>query len=95
MQADGLAIEDDGPGVPAALVPTLFTAFASSRAGGTGLGLHLARAVADAHRAQLSYQALAPHGARFVLSGLVPCADAATVEPPQAAAPRAGGRLRA
>jgi signal transduction histidine kinase len=97
IRPDGLAVEDDGPGVPAPLVPTLFTAFASSRDGGTGLGLHLARAVADAHRAQLTYEPRDPRGARFVLSGLVPCAAAAPApsSAPVPAQPKSDARERA
>jgi two-component system nitrogen regulation sensor histidine kinase GlnL len=36
-------VEDDGPGVPAALQETLFYPLITSRAGGTGLGLALAQ----------------------------------------------------
>lgn len=50
-----LAVEDDGPGVPAELVPRLSEPFATGRADGTGLGLHLARAVAEAHGARLDH----------------------------------------
>jgi two-component system heavy metal sensor histidine kinase CusS len=46
-------VDDDGPGVPAHLVPALFERFArgdSARlAGGFGLGLSIARAIAQAH----------------------------------------------
>lgn len=65
-----IAVEDEGPGVDPALVPQLFEAFASARPEGTGLGLHLARAIAEAHGAQLRYEPRAPRGARFTLSGL-------------------------
>ncbi len=50
-----IAVEDDGPGVPAAILPRLFEPFASDRPEGTGLGLHLAKAVADAHGARLTH----------------------------------------
>ncbi len=67
--ADGLTVADDGPGIDAALRPHLFEAFASARPGGTGLGLHLAKTIADAHGATLE---LAPseRGTCFRLSGL-------------------------
>jgi two-component system OmpR family sensor kinase len=46
-------VDDDGPGVPAHLMPALFERFArgdSARvAGGFGLGLSIARAIAQAH----------------------------------------------
>lgn len=51
--ADGtgvrLRVEDDGPGIPEAIRPRLFEAFATSRAAdeGTGLGLYLCRAMLE------------------------------------------------
>ena len=48
----------------------LFEAFASSRNDGTGLGLHLAHLIAEAHGAELSYRDPAPQGSCFVLAGL-------------------------
>jgi signal transduction histidine kinase len=65
-----LVVEDDGPGIPPAMASQLFAAFASGRHDGTGLGLHLAQAVALAHHATLRHEAHAPHGARFILEGL-------------------------
>ena len=49
VRADGFVVSDDGPGVPEALRPRLFSRFASRRTGGTGLGLAYVRAVAEAH----------------------------------------------
>jgi signal transduction histidine kinase len=40
-------IEDDGPGVPAELRARLFSRLATGRAGGTGLGLHISRTLAE------------------------------------------------
>ncbi len=68
---DGLAVADDGLGVDPTLVPHLFDAFASRRTGGTGLGLHLAWTIAEAHGARLAYVQVAK-GARFELRGLQP-----------------------
>ena len=65
----GLSVSDNGPGVPPELEAHLFEAFRTSRSDGTGLGLHLARAIADAHQATLRYERCAP-GARFILEGL-------------------------
>lgn len=66
-----LRITDNGPGVPADLAPHLFEAFRTTRKDGTGLGLHLARAIAEAHGATLRYEPGNP-GACFILDGLKP-----------------------
>lgn len=42
-------VTDDGPGVPADIAATVFEPFVTAREGGTGLGLALARRIADAH----------------------------------------------
>ncbi len=49
--ADRLAMDvaDDGPGVPPELRERLFRPFFTTRPGGSGLGLAVARAVAEAH----------------------------------------------
>lgn len=44
-----LRICDNGPGVPADLVPNLFQPFKSRRPGGTGLGLAIVRRLTEAH----------------------------------------------
>lgn len=69
VRRDGLAVQDDGPGIPAEVVRQLFTPFSSAREGGSGLGLHLAKSIADAHGAQLKHETLTP-GTRFILGGL-------------------------
>lgn len=65
----GLSISDNGPGVPPEIEAHLFEAFRTGRSDGTGLGLHLARAIAEAHHATLRYERGEP-GARFILDGL-------------------------
>jgi len=51
----GLSVEvrDSGPGIAAADLPRVFERYFSRRHGGTGLGLPLARAVAEAHGGRL------------------------------------------
>lgn len=56
LRKDGLTVEDHGPGVDPALVATLFEPFVSGRPQGTGLGLHLAQAIAVAHGGRLRYE---------------------------------------
>jgi two-component system, NtrC family, nitrogen regulation sensor histidine kinase GlnL len=49
-----LHVEDNGPGVPAEIRDRLFFPLVSGRAGGTGLGLHLAQTIAQAHQGAIS-----------------------------------------
>ena len=44
-----IVVVDRGGGVPADIVPRLFTPFFTTRAAGTGLGLAIVRRVAEAH----------------------------------------------
>ncbi len=65
-----LIVEDDGPGVPAELAPTLFERFvrgAGDRGGSFGLGLAIVRAVAESHGGSVRLETHDPHGARFVV----------------------------
>lgn len=61
-----IEVEDDGDGIPGALATTLFEPLVSGHAGGTGLGLALAREIAREHGGELSCLPCAT-GARFVL----------------------------
>ncbi|HEU4857833.1 MAG TPA: ATP-binding protein [Rhodanobacteraceae bacterium] len=51
-----LEVEDDGDGVPDALAATLFEPLVSGHAGGSGLGLSLAREIAREHGGELAWQ---------------------------------------
>lgn len=70
ITGDGLVVEDDGRGVEPMLIERLFEPFATGRVGGTGLGLHLAWSIAQAHGAKLRYER--DLATRFVLEGLDP-----------------------
>lgn len=67
-----LTVSDDGPGVPAELVGSLFERFArgdssrSRRAGSTGLGLAIVRAVVEAHHGNVGV-ASEPGSTRFTV----------------------------
>lgn len=69
-----LSVEDDGPGIDSALVTDIFEAFRrgdpsrSRKSGGSGLGLAVVKAIAEAHGGQAYCQASANGGSRFVLS---------------------------
>ena len=65
-----LVVQDDGPGVPPELVPTLFERFvrgAGDRGGSFGLGLAIVRAVAESHGGTVALQTADGGGARFVV----------------------------
>ena len=70
-------IEDDGPGIPAELLPHVFERFArgdasrSRHAGSTGLGLSIVEAVVAAHRGEVTVDS-AP--GRTTFSVRLPCA---------------------
>ena len=79
-----ISVEDRGEGVPPDFVPTMFDRFARSagsrvKADGTGLGLAIARSYARAHRGELLYTPLEPHGSRFEL--VLPHGDRSTDAP--------------
>ena len=44
-----VTIEDDGPGVPATILPRLFDPYFSAKSGGTGLGLAIAKKIVEEH----------------------------------------------
>lgn len=70
-QADGASLvrlSDNGPGVPERARERLFQAFAgSTREGGAGLGLAIARELAQGHGGDLSLVSSSPEGAVFEL----------------------------
>ncbi len=60
-------LADDGPGIPAELRGQIFEPFFTTRPGGTGLGLYIARELADANGAALELLPRGP-GAHFRLT---------------------------
>jgi two-component system sensor histidine kinase PilS (NtrC family) len=61
-----LDVVDDGPGVAPEVRPQLFEPFFTTAAGGTGLGLYIAREVCEANGATLDYVETA-RGAQFTV----------------------------
>jgi len=61
---------DQGPGIPEEILPHVFERFVSGRRkeGGLGLGLYLAKRIAELHRGDLSAQSEPGKGARFILT---------------------------
>ena len=62
-----ISVIDDGAGVPAELSERVFAPFFTTRAAGTGLGLTVARRVAEAHRGTVTLVPTPGGGATFVL----------------------------
>ncbi len=65
-----IEVEDSGPGVPETFRPQLFQEYSrmpGSHERGTGLGLFVVRALAEAQGGSLSYHPREPHGSVFVL----------------------------
>ncbi len=92
--------EDNGPGMPADLVPKLFNPFAQGprnldrREGGLGLGLALARSFTELHGGTIAVESV-EHGtgSRFVIT--LPLATSAVEAPtPQPTSPSAYGSTR-
>lgn len=62
-----IEVIDHGPGIPADQVKHLFTPFYTLSEHGTGLGLYIAKQLAEANQSQLSYQPVLGGGSCFSL----------------------------
>jgi two-component system, OmpR family, sensor kinase len=63
-----VVVRDEGPGIPAELLPRLFERFASGHgSAGLGLGLYVARRIIEAHGGRLSAESSLGQGARFLI----------------------------
>jgi signal transduction histidine kinase len=51
-----IAIENEGPAIPAKAVPQIFEPFFTAKRGGTGLGLAIARSIVEKHGGNLSLE---------------------------------------
>ncbi len=59
---------DDGTGVPSELIPHIFERYVTTKAqGGLGLGLYVAKRVAELHGGDLRVERRQPIGSRFSL----------------------------
>ena len=62
-----VAVEDDGPGIPAGEVARIFTPFFTTKPAGTGLGLPVVQRIVDAHGGSISVDSRPGEGARFTV----------------------------
>lgn len=60
-------ISDAGPGIDQAVVNEIFNPFYTTKTKGTGLGLYIARELAETNGIRLSYAPIEPHGSCFCL----------------------------
>jgi len=67
---DGFYVADDGPGIPPADSEAVFEFGYSTTAEGTGFGLNIVEAVADAHGWSVRVDESAAGGARFEITGV-------------------------
>jgi PAS domain S-box-containing protein len=76
-----VAVKDVGHGIPAAMIPRVFESFFSTKEGGVGLGLSIARTIVEAHRGRI-WVVKNPHrGVTFNFA--LPLDPQATHESPQ------------
>lgn len=62
-----ISVSDQGPGIPDELKEKIFEPFYTSRAQGTGLGLAVVRAVAEAHNGEVFVKSVLGSGSTFTL----------------------------
>lgn len=62
-----LEIQDDGPGIPQEIRERIFEVFYSSRGGGTGLGLPIARQIIEKHGGTIELQSEVGKGTLFTI----------------------------
>jgi signal transduction histidine kinase len=61
-----LEVSDNGPGIAAEIADRIFEPFETTKSGGMGLGLTVARQIADAHGGRLTWQAGKTRGVLFI-----------------------------
>lgn len=85
-----VSVADNGPGIAPAIASRLFDSFATTKHGGLGLGLSIARTIVEAHGGHITAAAGVDGGAVFRV--VLPSArqGAQAVDPPLAPAPLAG-----
>jgi two-component system sensor histidine kinase PilS (NtrC family) len=63
-----LEVRDEGQGIEEETAREMFAPFYTTRSGGTGLGLYIARELAETNGIRLQYERLCPHGSCFRLT---------------------------
>ncbi len=76
-----LAVEDDGPGIPAEQIGSLFEPFFTTKFTGTGLGLAISKSLVEQHGGRIEVSSQPGSGTTFLI--ILPAQGAA---PPDAGA---------
>ncbi len=63
-----LAVEDNGPGIPAHVLEKIFNPFFTTKHKGTGLGLAIVHRIVEAHAGRIRAENTTEGGARFVIT---------------------------
>ncbi len=51
-----VALSDTGPGIPASILPRVYDSDFTTKDGGSGIGLHVARAVVELHGGEIGVE---------------------------------------
>ena len=62
-----ITVRDTGPGIPPELLDTIYQMHFTTKNGGTGVGLYVARSVVQAHGGQIEVRSAAGDGTSFIL----------------------------
>lgn len=65
----GFSVEDNGPGIPEEIQGRIFESYFTTKpvGVGTGIGLSISRSIVERHKGRIWFEAVQPHGARFVV----------------------------
>jgi two-component system sensor kinase FixL len=63
-----IEVSDNGPGLTPVQLEQIFVPFSTTKPGGSGIGLSLARRIALAHGGRVTVLANEPHGSMFRFS---------------------------
>ena len=63
-----IEIEDDGPGIPADVLPKIFDLYFTTKPDGTGVGLAVTHQIVEAHGGTIEVDSAAGRGTRMIVT---------------------------